>query len=316
MKCSVFRTQSLTLSYSYFYKQTSSNTDNNARCAPKRRQAVSRNNSGSLSDASLSSHSSNASTTSTTSTTTHHHRRSRRGRRPARKAARKNKNNNHQQQHVIPELTVAEQDRYVALDCEMVGVGPTGRTSVLARVSCVDWHGNVLLDEYIQPSQTVTDYRTFVSGITPKQLECASHTFDTIRPVVAALLQDKILVGHGLKADLQVLQLQHPWYDIRDTAKYEPFMQVRFDDGILWPRKLRDLCATRPNLDIAADFQKGAHCSVLDAVAALRLYQSVRHKWEKIVEYKKSKTLQIMEQQQQQVDRSSDESSAQNSSSV
>ena len=35
----------------------------------------------------------------------------------------------------------------VAMDCEMVGVGPSGTCSVLARVSIVDCEGKVLLDK-------------------------------------------------------------------------------------------------------------------------------------------------------------------------
>ena len=185
----------------------------------------------------------------------------------------------------------------------MVGVGWAGRQSALARVSLVDWHGNVVLDEYVKPDEEVTDYRTYVSGITPQHLQDATHTVATIRPIVADLLRDRVLVGHALKNDLHILQLHHPWYDIRDTAKYEPFMQVRFDDGVLWPRKLRDLIAAR-QIDIKGSdgqsFQQGQHCSVLDAIAALKLYQTVRIKWEKVMEYKKSKTLQIIQQKQEE----------------
>lgn len=53
----------------------------------------------------------------------------------------------------------------VALDCEMVGTGPGGCCSELARCSIVDYHGNVLYDKYVQPGQPVTDYRTPWSGI-------------------------------------------------------------------------------------------------------------------------------------------------------
>lgn len=60
--------------------------------------------------------------------------------------------------------------KYVAIDCEMVGVGPDGETSALARVSIVNFHGAVVLDTYVKPMEKVTDYRTFVSGITPKHL--------------------------------------------------------------------------------------------------------------------------------------------------
>lgn len=61
--------------------------------------------------------------------------------------------------------------KYVAIDCEMVGVGPNGEDSALARVSIVNFNGAVLLDAYVKPLEKVTDYRTHVSGIEPKHLE-------------------------------------------------------------------------------------------------------------------------------------------------
>lgn len=41
-------------------------------------------------------------------------------------------------------LTRAEQAQYVGLDCEMVGVGPGGCRSALARCCMVDWEGNIM----------------------------------------------------------------------------------------------------------------------------------------------------------------------------
>ncbi|CAB1114692.1 unnamed protein product [Ectocarpus sp. CCAP 1310/34] len=43
-----------------------------------------------------------------------------------------------------PALTAAEKAQYVALDCEMVGVGPGGCRSALARCCLVDWDGNTM----------------------------------------------------------------------------------------------------------------------------------------------------------------------------
>jgi RNA exonuclease 4 len=57
------------------------------------------------------------------------------------------------------------------MDCEMVGVGPEGVDSVLARVSIVNYHGHVILDEYVNARERITDYRTHVSGITPQILK-------------------------------------------------------------------------------------------------------------------------------------------------
>lgn len=176
----------------------------------------------------------------------------------------------------------------------MVGVGYTGRRSSVARVTVVAWDGSILLDEFVQQTEEVTDYRTFVSGITASDLEATTFTLPEIQTMVQNMLQDKILVGHALKNDLRVLGITHPWYNIRDTAKYEQFMQVRPCDGNLWPRKLSDLVKTRLHRDIQ---QPGVpHSSYEDAVAAMDLYKLVRRKWEMAMEYKLQKTLAIEQQ--------------------
>ena len=61
----------------------------------------------------------------------------------------------------------------VAMDCEMVGLGPF-RESGLARCSLVDFHGTVLYDKFIRPEGEITDYRTPVSGITARNMEGAT----------------------------------------------------------------------------------------------------------------------------------------------
>jgi len=58
----------------------------------------------------------------------------------------------------------------LAIDCEMVGIGLEGAESSLARVSVVNYHGAVILDEYIRQRERVVDYRTAVSGIRAKDL--------------------------------------------------------------------------------------------------------------------------------------------------
>lgn len=52
----------------------------------------------------------------------------------------------------------------------MVGVGEKGKHSVLARVSIVNYYGEVLLDRFVKSRREITDYRTQFSGITPELL--------------------------------------------------------------------------------------------------------------------------------------------------
>lgn len=191
-----------------------------------------------------------------------------------------------------PELSQDEKNQYIAIDCEMVGTGVGGQRSSLARVCMVDWDGNTVLDLYVRQEAEVTDYRTFVSGITADDLVSDDAVdFDECRRQVLDVLEDKILVGHALKNDLHALRISHAWQQIRDTGKYEPFMKVRFADGILWPRKLKDLAKEKLGKDIQ---QPGRpHCPFEDAQTAFDLYKKTRNKWEKAMDYKIKKTMEI-----------------------
>jgi len=114
--------------------------------------------------------------------------------------------------------------KYIAIDCEMVGVGPDGTQSVLARVSIVNFNGVMVLDKYVRPMERVTDFRTPISGITPKLLANA-HDFKDVQREVAEILKDRIIIGHSIHYDLKALLLNHPHKMIRDTSLYHVFRQ-------------------------------------------------------------------------------------------
>lgn len=178
------------------------------------------------------------------------------------------------------------------MDCEMVGVGMDGLDSSLARVTIIDFDGHVVYDQLVQPTRPVTDYRTFVSGIHPEDLVHAMDV-NTCRQQVAELLQDCILVGHALRNDLTALGLQHPWYNTRDTAKYEPFMKHRHPDELQWwPRKLREL--VWEHLAYEIQLPGSPHSPYEDALAALNLYKKHWYKWEKVMDYKIQRTNEIL----------------------
>jgi RNA exonuclease 4 len=194
-----------------------------------------------------------------------------------------------QQEKVQLEAEVALPDeikqRYVALDCEMVGVGTTGRQSALARASLTDWDGNVLMDSFVQVSAKVTDFRTQYSGVEPKHLKSKEAlTIEECRQAVTRLLNGRILVGHALKNDLDALMLTHPPEDTRDTAKYRPYQRW----SSKWrPRKLRDLAAEHCQMTIQRDGE--SHDSVDDARAAMSVFKVSRVAWEAALERKQKK---------------------------
>ena len=121
--------------------------------------------------------------------------------------------------------------RVVAMDCEMVGVGLSGKTSVLARCSIVDYEGHVLYDKHVRPVERVTDFRTHVSGIRSSSLRNAIPFAQCIKEV-GKLVQDKIVVGHALKNDFQALMFTPPKHLLRDTALYRPYMRRKINGTV------------------------------------------------------------------------------------
>ena len=58
----------------------------------------------------------------------------------------------------------------------------------------------------MRPKERVTDYRTWVSGVTEHDLRSGGPAlpFEDVQQQVADLLKDRILVGHAVQNDLQV----------------------------------------------------------------------------------------------------------------
>lgn len=158
--------------------------------------------------------------------------------------------------------------KVVGMDCEMVGIGEKGLENMLARVSLVNNFGDCIYDKYVKPREKVTDYRTYVSGIRPEDIKDAEE-FEVVQKEVADILKNRILVGHAIKNDLDVLFLTHPKYAIRDTARFFCKKNRRTPS-------LKSLAFEY----LQANIQDGEHNSIQDAQAAMHLYNMYRKQWE------------------------------------
>lgn len=166
----------------------------------------------------------------------------------------------------------AAQQKYVAMDCEMVGVGLNGQDDMLARVSIVNKRGEVLLDKFVKPREPVTDYRTSVSGIRPNDI-INGEDFKEVQDEVIQLLQGKMLVGHAIRNDLAVLHIKHPYNSIRDTARYKPLCRLVANGRTPSLKRLSQAI-------LGKEIQTGEHNSVEDARAAMSIYNRLASDWE------------------------------------
>ncbi|KAI9461842.1 hypothetical protein HD554DRAFT_2027971 [Boletus coccyginus] len=173
---------------------------------------------------------------------------------------------------------IPSNDQILALSCSNVGVGPGGTTAMLARVSIVDFRGDVILDTFVAPTMQVSDYRTTTTGIEACHL-LASDTpsFDRVQRHVADFIKGKIIVGHSLWHDLSVLGIPHPAVATRDVALYQPFR-----NALRSPNQVVGLQTLMWHL-MCRRCQDGHIHPVENARAALDLYRTVAAEWESAI---------------------------------
>ncbi|XP_026172389.1 interferon-stimulated 20 kDa exonuclease-like 2 [Mastacembelus armatus] len=167
--------------------------------------------------------------------------------------------------------------KYLAIDCEMVGVGPKGRVSQLARCSIVSYEGDIVFDKFINPSMPVTDYRTRWSGIRRSDLVKATP-FSEARKEILKLLMGKVVIGHAIYNDFKALGYSHPAALTRDTSRI-PLLNLKAGFSKNECASLKRLTKAIFNRDIQTG--KRGHSSVEDARATMELYKVVEEEWER-----------------------------------
>ncbi|KAF8560291.1 hypothetical protein OG21DRAFT_1401218 [Imleria badia] len=173
---------------------------------------------------------------------------------------------------------IPSNDQILALSCSNVGVGPGGTTAMLARVSIIDFKGNMMLDTFVSPTMQVSDYRTSTTGIEACHLlGTDTPPFDRVQRHVAELIKGKVIVGHSLWHDLSVLGIPHPAVATRDVALYQPFR-----NALRSPNQVVGLQTLMWHL-MCRRCQDGHIHPVENARAALDLYRTVATEWESAI---------------------------------
>lgn len=104
----------------------------------------------------------------------------------------------------------------IAIDCEMCEtqdpLSGTKNYRALCRLSVVnaDNPEEVLLDTLVKPSWPVTDYRTFINGVTKEHLDGVEFTLRHAQAFMMALCSEEtVIVGHAVHNDLAALNMHH-----------------------------------------------------------------------------------------------------------
>lgn len=130
-----------------------------------------------------------------------------------------------------------------------------------------------LINEFVKPSEEITDYVTHISGVSAQSLIGITTSLSDIQKKIQAHVSgDTILVGHGLVNDMKCLKMRHPY--IIDTA-----VIYHHKNGPPYKPSLRDLTTRYLKRTIQVrdqDKQPGdvqGHDPCEDAIASLELLE-------------------------------------------
>lgn len=100
-------------------------------------------------------------------------------------------------------------NKILALDCEMVR---TDFGLELARITVINFNCDVLMDEFVKPTNPIRDYNTQFSGITELTLRRVTTRLADIQDKLLQIVcPDTILIGHSLENDLVALKVLLFW---------------------------------------------------------------------------------------------------------
>lgn len=108
------------------------------------------------------------------------------------------------------------------MDCEFVK--SSHGVNLLARVSIVNYKGEIVLDTLVNPQEPVSDYVTHITGLSKELLEDAPSYFEVNLQVIK-LISNSVIIGHTLLCDLEKFTSQEG-VKVRyiDVSEYKDYM--------------------------------------------------------------------------------------------
>ena len=179
-----------------------------------------------------------------------------------------------------PETIVALDTEFVSLKQPEIQMNSDGEretirpvSHAIARVSVVrgqgEEEGEAFIDDYINIKEPIVDYLTTYSGIRPGDLDPRTSKHNLV-PLKTAYKKLWVLLnlgckflGHGLKQDFRVINLQVPKAQVIDTIEL----------FYLKSRLRRLSLAFLTSVLLKEDIQLETHDSIEDARSALKLYR-------------------------------------------
>lgn len=173
--------------------------------------------------------------------------------------------------------------RILFLDCEFVGGykelnrhGKWKGTSLLASICIMKYDGEIVLNTRVTPTKKIKSYIKWITGFTPQDLRNKRNDVEIISDV-QKLVNGKVLIGHDLTADLEVLKIsKETLMGIRDLSTSVVLKEkTECENSRLKLNNLANELLGRSTLN-----ESGHHCGLRDVQAIRDIYLQFEEQWQ------------------------------------
>lgn len=160
--------------------------------------------------------------------------------------------------------------RYMSVDVECVATGARHDAREVCSVAVVDGDANVVLSKKVRPESAVMSYLTPLTGVRKGDLDHAERLSDVIAQVKGLLGADVVLVGQGVKSDIEWLKLQQgrDYASSVDLGEMFKAYNQRYGSYNYFPLSHEANTLIRPG------FISEPHDPNIDAIASMKLFKT------------------------------------------
>lgn len=169
-------------------------------------------------------------------------------------------------------MTDLEKQKFICIDCETTGLDVVADRII--EVAVISFDSKTIFHELeylIDPECPIPEASIAIHHITPEMLE-GKPTIQTVLPEILKLIGNHIIIGHGVKFDIDLLANAADRHGIPTTIRNNPFLCTLRMARLYGQCPVNSLEYLRKHFNIP---QEGAHRAMSDVIVNIEVFKQL-----------------------------------------
>jgi len=169
-----------------------------------------------------------------------------------------------------------EKQKFVCIDCETTGLDVQEDRVIEVAAICFDFQGiDARSESLIDPQRPIPEASIAIHHITPDMV-AGKPTIDTVLPEILELVSDHIIIGHGVKFDIELLALAAERYNIPCRIRENKFLDTLRMARLYGQSPVNSLEYLRKHFNIPLE---GAHRAMSDVIVNREVFKHLARRF-------------------------------------